>query len=125
MFTSIRQKLLVTLGSIYFITIIIALISQRMELSLFSEIILYAIMFIAYLFVMNLIIISITKPIFKAAKMMDNIAFGDGKLSQRLPVEGKDELSMLAQAYNHLMEEISRRIINIAEYLNRHTSSII
>ncbi len=123
MFTSIRQKLLVTLGSIYFITIIIALISQRMELSLFSEIILYAIMFIAYLFVMNLIIISITKPIFKAAKMMDNIAFGDGKLSQRLPVEGKDELSMLAQAYNHLMEEISRRIINISISLSTLTGT--
>ncbi len=123
MFSSIRQKLLVILGSIYVVSIIIELSLQRFEHSFLSETLITIALFILYIFATYKTVSSITKPIYRAAKTMDNIAFGDGRLSERLPVEGNDELAMLSKAYNELMCEISRRIIGISISLSSLTGT--
>ncbi len=123
MFSSIRQKLLVILGSLYVISMIAVLSLQAMELSHTATFSLLTTLFVLFMIVIYQIVTSIIKPLHKAAQVMENIAFGDGKMSERLPVQGNDELAKLSKAYNQLMEEISHRIVDISISLSTLTGT--
>jgi methyl-accepting chemotaxis protein len=56
---------------------------------------------------------SITKPIRKVTDAIYNIAEGDGDLQKRLPVIGKDELSVLSTGFNNFALNIQSVIVQL------------
>ncbi len=58
---------------------------------------------------------SIVGPINNILHALRNISEGEGDLTQRLPVEGKDELAELAQCFNHFVESLRNIIANVVD----------
>lgn len=58
---------------------------------------------------------SVTRPISRATKAMSDIAEGEGDLTQRLSVVGKDELSELAYAFNSFAERVQKTVVEVAQ----------
>lgn len=56
---------------------------------------------------------TITRPIQKLAKNVENI--GQGNLDIRMEVESKDEVGELAQTFNRMLEDLQQYITNLAE----------
>jgi methyl-accepting chemotaxis protein len=54
------------------------------------------------------------KPLLRMTVAMQDIAAGDGDLTQRLPAVGRDELSLLAQAFNRFVERMQSTISQVA-----------
>jgi methyl-accepting chemotaxis protein len=50
---------------------------------------------------------------------MEDIADGDGDLTKRLEIDGKDELSQLAMAFNHFVDKIQRLVGEASETMTR------
>lgn len=53
---------------------------------------------------------SIRKPLASAVNAMRDISRGEGDLTQRLPVHGKDEITHIAKAFNHFVEQIQNLV---------------
>lgn len=56
---------------------------------------------------------TIAAPIGRAARMLGDIAEGNGDLSRRLPVESGDELGKLAQAFNRFVASLEGMVLDI------------
>ncbi|GAA3951715.1 methyl-accepting chemotaxis protein [Allohahella marinimesophila] len=52
----------------------------------------------------------ISRPIARAAGMMEDIASGEADLTRRMPVESKDEIGTLAQAFNRFLERLQNMV---------------
>jgi len=61
------------------------------------------------------ITLSITKPLGNVLSMMKGIAAGDGDLTQRLPVNSKDEISLLASGFNQFVDKIHKLVSKTAD----------
>lgn len=59
--------------------------------------------------------IAIVKPIGNVADALRNIAEGEGDLTQRLPVEGDDEISELSSSFNRFIERVHSIISSLVE----------
>ncbi len=57
---------------------------------------------------------SIVKPLCETVARLDDIAQGEGDLTQRLPVEGKNELTQLAVAFNAFVSKIQDVVRQVA-----------
>lgn len=57
---------------------------------------------------------SIAKPLCNAKLAMDDIAEGDGDLTQRLPVVGKDEVAQLADSFNRFAAKVQNMVGQVA-----------
>lgn len=56
---------------------------------------------------------SIVCPLNSTTKAMQNIAAGDGDLTQKLPVQGADEITQLSSAFNEFTEKIRFTIASV------------
>lgn len=56
---------------------------------------------------------SITSPLNTAVEAMYDIAAGEGDLTQRLQIKGKDELNSLAKAFNQFAEKVHKTIQHV------------
>ena len=54
------------------------------------------------------------KPLLHMTAAMQGIAAGDGDLTQRLPATGRDELALLAQAFNRFVERMQGTLGQVA-----------
>lgn len=66
---------------------------------------------------------SITSPVNSVVKTLQDIAAGEGDLTQRLPVEGRDEMADLSTAYNDFVEKVHGVIKQTAGTANSVTSA--
>ena len=66
---------------------------------------------------------SISSPINATTKAMNNISEGEGDLTQRLRVEGSDEVASLALAFNTFIEKIQNSIIDVSQANTELTQS--
>ncbi|MGB1237720.1 MAG: methyl-accepting chemotaxis protein [Pseudomonadales bacterium] len=57
---------------------------------------------------------AIFNPLDRVVKAMFDISQGDGKISSRLAVDGKDELSELARGFNLFVEDIEKVVTNVS-----------
>lgn len=57
-------------------------------------------------FLALIVVRSIIRPLKSAVAAMDDIALGDGDLTRRLEVNGRDELSQLATAFNSFADQV-------------------
>jgi methyl-accepting chemotaxis protein len=64
-----------------------------------------------YLFIRNVV----TAPLDQLVSGLRNIAKGEGDLTQRLPVRGKDEIGEAASAFNDMMTKISALVRQVSQ----------
>jgi len=67
------------------------------------------------MFVSALVAKGIVKPIKSAAMAMTDIAEGDGDLTKRLPIKGRDEITELSNAFNNFSEKVHAVVGDVAE----------
>lgn len=68
---------------------------------------------VASFFIVYRIVGSIVRPIKKTTLAMNNIASGDGDLTQRLKSKGDDELALLSRAFNKFAENVQQVILRM------------
>lgn len=59
---------------------------------------------------------SIARPLENAAAAMENVASGEGDLTQRLKVVGNDEVARLSKAFNTFAEQVRTLISQLADH---------
>ena len=59
---------------------------------------------------------SIARPLENAAAAMENVASGEGDLTQRLQVVGKDEVARLSKGFNTFAEQVRLLIAQLADH---------
>lgn len=69
---------------------------------------------VAGIFISVLIGRSIANPIKSAVNAMNEIAEGDGDLTQRLNEEGKDEVAQLGRAFNNFAEKVRQMVTQVS-----------
>lgn len=57
---------------------------------------------------------SIAKPLSEAAQAMEDVASGEGDLTRRLPIKGKDEVARLSGAFNNFAEQVRGVVVQLA-----------
>jgi methyl-accepting chemotaxis protein len=58
---------------------------------------------------------AVTNPLLEMEKSLSEIASGEGDLTKRLPVHGKDEISNTASAFNRMMNKIAELVRHVSE----------
>ncbi|WP_174244273.1 methyl-accepting chemotaxis protein [Vibrio atypicus] len=58
---------------------------------------------------------TITSPLKRSVKAMENLSKGEGDLTQRLPEEGSIELILLARHFNQFVASVQRIMLNITD----------
>ncbi|MFB2862730.1 methyl-accepting chemotaxis protein [Aeromonas sp. MdU4] len=66
----------------------------------------------------------VTKPLADAVLALNDIANGDGDLTQRLKVQSKDEIGQLASAFNRFVERIQSVVSQVGETSNHLFSAV-
>jgi len=83
---------------------------------------------LALIVLLALIVVrSIIRPLKSAVSAMNDIASGDGDLTRRLDVSGKDELGQLATAFNSFADQVHglvERVLSSTRTLNEATADL-
>lgn len=107
------------IGTGVYIDDVQALIWQRAQSSLFKLAIAFAVMLLLSALIGN----SITAPCRATKEALAEIAKGDGDLTKQLPVEGRDELTHMAQEFNEFTGKIRQIVQNITPVTQDVTGS--
>ncbi|MCS4505684.1 methyl-accepting chemotaxis protein [Arhodomonas aquaeolei] len=75
------------------------------------------------IFVALLIARYLTRPIVSVTEKMRDIAEGEGDLTQRLPVHGRDEMTDLAEQFNAFVDKVRRAISEVSGTTQQLASS--
>jgi methyl-accepting chemotaxis protein len=70
---------------------------------------------VAIILLLGLLIRVLLRPLHELTRAMDDIAEGEGDLTRRLPVKGRDEFSALAKAFNKFVTRIHTSIRDVAQ----------
>lgn len=90
--------------------------------SLFISLSTVVVLSLGFIFTLGFFIAkSVITPLQKASKALEDIAHGDGDLSQRLKVDGNTELSQLSRAFNQFAE----RIQNLIQDVDQNSRSLL
>jgi methyl-accepting chemotaxis protein len=78
-------------------------------------------------FLALIVVRSIIRPLKSAVSAMNDIARGDGDLTRRLEIEGKDELGQLATAFNSFADQVHglvERVLSSTRTLNEASEEL-
>ncbi len=67
----------------------------------------------------------VLKPIFEMASISKDIAQGEGDLTKRVPVHGKDEISVLGGYFNQFIEKLQAMIGKVAHVTDKVASASV
>lgn len=93
-------------GWIYAAGIYLDDVEQQIENVILKVIVILVPLTLTMLILSIWITASIKKPLKQTLILLDNIAQGEGDLTQRLPVEGQDELAKFASLFNHFVQRM-------------------
>ena len=87
------------------------------EINLQKSIIVSALIGLAVLSILSVVVIvrAAILPINKTVLLIQDIADGEGDLTQRLKVEGKDEMALIAGAFNRFVEKMQLLVVGVTE----------
>ncbi len=77
-------------------------------------IIVCGLVFVAGLMLVYFMSLGISNPIKRTVNAMNDIAEGEGDLTMRLDENGKDEIAMLATAFNQFVEKVRKTVSQVA-----------
>lgn len=85
--------------------------------SIFKQVLLIGVAGIV-IFIVAIIILARTlaQPLDEAAAAMEDVASGEGDLTRRLPVTGRDEVSRLSHAFNVFAERVQQLVGQLAQH---------
>lgn len=86
-----------------------------LEESVFQTYIWTALVVILFIVFAIFVAASVTRPIALVAETLHNIGEGGGDLRQRLPVNGDDEVAMLARGFNSFVSKIQDTVAEVAK----------
>ncbi len=93
------------------------LISSNMQKGMMIEVSVGVLMVVVGLVITGLLAKALVKPIREVVIRLEDIATGEGDLTQRLNVQSQDEIGQLASAFNRFLERLQTTIKEVA-----HTS---
>ncbi|MGF1756087.1 methyl-accepting chemotaxis protein, partial [Vibrio makurazakiensis] len=102
-------------------------ISEQVEKGVKTEIIagtIFVLLGLAIIFIASL---SIVKPIREVVSRLDDIASGEGDLTQRLEVKSQDEIGQLAQGFNLFLDKLQntiKQVVATTEQVANTTSKV-
>ncbi|NWD06869.1 methyl-accepting chemotaxis protein [Pseudomonas gingeri] len=67
--------------------------------------------------------VSVTRPIRRVSRMLENIANGEGDLTQRLSAERRDEVGVLAGWFNCFLDKLQPVIVQVSQNVSATRSS--
>ena len=98
-----------------------------------TSVVMALIVVLSTIFIIGYIVAQGIKPLDAMVTKLNSIANGDGDLTERLPVQGRDEVAQLAQAFNQFMDKLqpliqsirdnAQEVQNQAQELSRQVSS--
>lgn len=68
---------------------------------------------------------TVTRPLSGMTQQLETIAHGEGDLTQRLPVQGEDEIGQASTAFNEMMEKLRSLIRRILQTANQVVEATI
>ncbi|WNJ96893.1 methyl-accepting chemotaxis protein [Vibrio ruber] len=107
------------IGSGIYVDDVEQLVAERTTMALWSGLLIVLILSV----LSALIIRSITRPCDTTRQALDDISQGEGDLTRQLPVNGKDEFSQIAAAFNRFTIKIRDAIQNITPISSHLTHS--
>jgi methyl-accepting chemotaxis protein len=90
-------------------------VQEKSQQALFRIIIMSFLFIVLAMAILYVIARTISKPAKIAAEMMENIAIGEGDLTQRLDISSKDEIGLMSKWFNVFVEKIQNTISEIKE----------
>jgi methyl-accepting chemotaxis protein len=93
--------------------------AQRIKSVLAATILTIPLIAFVYLFIRNVV----TAPLDQMVSGLRNIAKGEGDLTQRLPVRGKDEIGEAASAFNDMMTKIAALVREVSQSASQVSSA--
>jgi methyl-accepting chemotaxis protein len=83
--------------------------------SLLVKIVVITLLLIVAIYLMNK---SIVRPIVNTTRALAELAKGDGDLTMRLPIKGKDEIACLSTSFNDFVDKIHGIIVSVQDSSN-------
>ena len=87
---------------------------QRNGSAIVAVVIMIPLMVMIFLFIRNFV----TQPLEKMTNSLRDIASGEGDLSRRLEVKGRDEIGQASQVFNEMMAKFSELVSNVSRSAN-------
>ena len=103
-----------------------AIISDKLSEGVKTELIAGGLFIVIGLGVIAFASLSIVKPIRQVVERLDDIASGEGDLTQRLEVKSQDEVGQLAQGFNRFLDKLQptiKEVIATSEQVANTTSA--
>ncbi|MCW8334816.1 methyl-accepting chemotaxis protein [Vibrio paucivorans] len=91
------------------------IISDQVSAGVQTELIAGAIFVVVGLALIALLALNIVKPIREVVSRLDDIASGEGDLTQRLDVKSKDEIGQLANGFNSFLDKLQHTIKQVVD----------
>ncbi|MDK9736596.1 methyl-accepting chemotaxis protein [Vibrio sp. D404a] len=103
-----------------------AIISEKLSESIKTELLAGGLFIVLGLGIIAFASLSIVKPIRQVVERLDDIASGEGDLTQRLEVKSQDEVGQLAQGFNRFLDKLQptiKEVIATSEQVANTTSA--
>lgn len=103
-----------------------AIISDKLSEGIKTEVIAGGLFIVIGLAIIAFASLSIVKPIRQVVERLDDIASGEGDLTQRLDVKSQDEVGQLAQGFNRFLDKLQptiKEVIATSEQVANTTSA--
>ena len=103
-----------------------AIISEKLSESIKTELLAGGLFIVLGLAIIAFASLSIVKPIRQVVERLDDIASGEGDLTQRLEVKSQDEVGQLAQGFNRFLDKLQptiKEVIATSEQVANTTSA--
>jgi methyl-accepting chemotaxis protein len=92
-----------------------AVSTQRLHSIIAASLVSIPLLAFIFLFIRNVVV----RPLEEMGKGLSSIASGEGDLTRRLPVHGRDEIGQAAESFNKMMEKFSGLVRHVDESANR------
>ena len=103
-----------------------AIISDKLSEGIKTELLAGGLFIVLGLAIIAFASLSIVKPIRQVVERLDDIASGEGDLTQRLEVKSQDEIGQLAQGFNRFLDKLQptiKEVIATSEQVANTTSA--
>jgi methyl-accepting chemotaxis protein len=99
-------------------------IEQRIEGIIGSIVVVAIILIVALSLLAPFMVNASLRPLRQIKASLDEIASGEGDLTQRLPLTGRDEIGQLASSFNHFLDTIHALVRQITEITAELTARV-